>query len=71
MRKLLYDCYYGKTLVKTVATQKKAKEWKATNPKNFYKIRLEKITTLQNPTGSIGPAAKTNPKKFFKKGLTT
>lgn len=46
MRKLLYDCYYGKTLVKTVATQKKAKEWKATNPKNFYKIRLEKITTL-------------------------
>ena len=46
MRKLLYDCYYGKTLVKTVATQKKAKEWKTTNPKNFYKIRLEKITTL-------------------------
>jgi len=46
MRKLLYDCYYGKILVKTVATQKKAKEWKATNPENFYKIRLEKITTL-------------------------
>ena len=46
MRKLLYDCYYERTLVKTVTTQKKAKEWKATNPKNFYKIRLEKITTL-------------------------
>lgn len=48
MRKLLYDCYSGKnnTLVKTVSTQKEAKKWKEKDSTNFYKIRLEKITTL-------------------------
>ena len=46
MRKLLYDCYCGNVLVKTVATQKEAKEWKELHSKNFYKIRLEKTETL-------------------------
>lgn len=48
MRKLLYDCYCENVLVKTVATQKEAKEWKELHSKNFYKIRLEMIDTLQN-----------------------
>ena len=66
MRKLLYDCYFGKdaqVLVKTVATQKEAKEWEATHPENFYKIRLETVTTLQNPQGSTRPARH---RKIFK-----
>lgn len=46
MRKLLYDCYCGSVLVKTVATQKEAKEWKELHSENFYKIRLEKTETL-------------------------
>ena len=65
MRELLYDCYVGKdakVFVKTVTTQKEAKEWEATHPENFYKIRLETITTLQNPQGSTWPARRR--KKF-------
>lgn len=49
MRKLLYDCYFGKdkeVLVKTVTTQKEAKEWKKSHSENFYKMRLEKIESL-------------------------
>jgi len=49
MRKLLYDCYFGKdtqVLVKTVATQKEAKEWEKIHPENFYRVRLEKTTSL-------------------------
>ena len=46
MRKLLYDCYTGKVFIKTVATQKEAKEWKDLDKANFYKIRLKEVDTL-------------------------
>ena len=37
MRKLVYDCYYEKTLIKTVNTFEEAKKWKTENNKNSFK----------------------------------
>ena len=49
MRELLYDCYVGKdtkVFVKTVTTQKEAKESKELHPENFYKIRLKEVNAF-------------------------
>ena len=37
MRKLVYDCYYENTKLKTVNTFEEAEKWKIENNKNSFK----------------------------------
>lgn len=67
MRKLVYDCYFEDTLIKTVTSYAAAVEWASKDRHNSYKDRLIKMNDKKELTKEETDKQKEQIKKRIEK----
>ena len=67
MRKLVYDCYFEDTLIKTVTSYAAAVEWASKDRRNSYKDRLIKMNDKKELTKEETDKQKEQIKKRIEK----